>query len=177
MLSRYSLPMYAQYTGETNTLRSAKAFAVFWSLYCSKQHSTSANDVVVPAAKMPSATRAGDRANYENGMSVRWKKKSTGLLGKERAEDLKNSPCRASVRNTMRNARFPPTSRYREFSQCGGECVHSALEESSTVTLDTWNILSRTVDHAYRLFTSAITIVQLIAGSRYVVSLSRVCRR
>lgn len=74
----------------------------------------------------------------------------------------------------MRNARFPPTSRYREFSQCGGECVHSALEESSTVTLDTWNILSRTVDHAYRLFTGAIAIVQLVAGSRYVVSLSRV---
>lgn len=92
MLSRYSLPVYAQYTEETNTLRSAKAFAVFWSLYCSKQHSTSANDVVVPAAKMPSSTRAGDRANYENGMSVRWKKKSTGLLGKERAEGPEKFP-------------------------------------------------------------------------------------
>lgn len=70
------------------------------------------------------------------------------LTRKERAEGPEKFPLHSpSVTSTMRNARFPPTSRYREFSQ-SGECVHSALEESSTVNLDTWNILSRTVDHA-----------------------------
>lgn len=60
---------------------------------------------------MPSSTRVADRANYEN---VRWaytgkKKNPPSMWGKKGPRALKNSPCRAFITSTMRNARFPPT--------------------------------------------------------------------
>lgn len=80
----------------------------------------------------------------------------------------------------MRNAQFPPTSRYREFSQRAAAAAAASAftprsEKSSTDTLAhlplsfmTRKISSSlrrraTVDHTYRLFTDAIAIVHLVA--------------
>lgn len=162
---------------KTSVLRFQRLLPFRSSSYCALS-TTSTYDVIVPTAKLPTPY-APVVALIMRTKRVRRENKKAEKTGsgaqeeKERAERAKDPLSRArGTTRTMRSARARDSHRgvaiYREFSQCRAECVHSALEESSTVSPLTRGISCRaTVDHTIDYLPTRSPLFSSSPGPRY----------